>query len=445
MIGEIAADMQRAHGSTCAAVSRSPSWRATRRRVRRAHFSDGSTVDADVVVVALGASATPSGCATRTGGGRMGSRLRRGLPRLRPQRPERPTTSSSPETWHAAPTRCTSTCSSRWSTGPTPWRSPDRRAQHGQHPRPNRWPHLSIPTFWSIQFGVNIKSVGVPTYADEVVVTQGSVADHRFVAAYGYQGRVTAAVSFNNAKWLDHYRQLIERAAPFPPPCPTPDQPLDAKPVPVDFPGPTLLAQGATVVVTGHITPASGASPPCGSTGARREQAGRNRRESDMTTTETPDILPRILDYSNRADPYPLYAELRKTPVALQEDGSYVISTYRELSGILDHPHLSSDVRNLTHPMPATGGERATPSFINLDPPEHDRLRRLAMRHSAPAHPGPRDRHGTRPDRHRRRSDRRLRGQAADRHRRRLRLSVPRHRDAPPVCRARTNHGSTCG
>ncbi|GAX50962.1 cytochrome P450 [Streptomyces olivochromogenes] len=104
-----------------------------------------------------------------------------------------------------------------------------------------------------------------------------------------------------------------------------------------------------------------------------------------MTTTEAPDILPRILDYSNRADPYPLYAELRKTPVALQEDGSYVISTYRELSGILHDPHLSSDVRNLTHPMPAMQ-ERGTPSFINLDPPEHDRMRRLAMRHFGPPH-----------------------------------------------------------
>jgi cytochrome P450 len=104
-----------------------------------------------------------------------------------------------------------------------------------------------------------------------------------------------------------------------------------------------------------------------------------------MTTTETPGILPRILDYSTRADPYPLYAELRRTPVALQEDGSYVISTYRELSGILHDPHLSSDVRNLSHPMPAMQ-ERATPSFINLDPPEHDRLRRLAMRHFGPPH-----------------------------------------------------------
>ncbi|MFE5096158.1 hypothetical protein ACFRCI_38925 [Streptomyces sp. NPDC056638] len=47
-----------------------------------------------------------------------------------------------------------------------------------------------------------------------------------------------------------------------------------------------------------------------------------------MATSQTPDTLHRILDYSSRADPFPLYAELRKTPVALQEDGSYVISTW---------------------------------------------------------------------------------------------------------------------
>ncbi|MER7468592.1 cytochrome P450 [Streptomyces sp. NPDC097981] len=104
-----------------------------------------------------------------------------------------------------------------------------------------------------------------------------------------------------------------------------------------------------------------------------------------MTTTETPDTLQRILDYSSRADPYPLYAELRRTPVARQEDGSYVISTYRELMDILHNPHLSSDVRNLSRPMAAAEG-RATPSFINLDPPEHDRLRRMTMRHFGPPH-----------------------------------------------------------
>ncbi|MFF2200785.1 cytochrome P450 [Streptomyces sp. NPDC058145] len=104
-----------------------------------------------------------------------------------------------------------------------------------------------------------------------------------------------------------------------------------------------------------------------------------------MTTTQRPDTLHRILDYSSRPDPYPLYAELRETPVAQQEDGSYVVSTYREIADLLHNPHLSSDVRNLAHPMPTHEGE-ATPAFINLDPPEHDRLRRMAMRHFGPPH-----------------------------------------------------------
>ncbi|MBW8798317.1 MAG: cytochrome P450 [Streptomyces sp.] len=104
-----------------------------------------------------------------------------------------------------------------------------------------------------------------------------------------------------------------------------------------------------------------------------------------MTTTEAPDTLRRILDYGSRADPYPLYAELRRTPVARQEDGSYVISTYRELEDILHNPHLSSDVRNLAHGMPSAEGA-ATPAFINMDPPEHDRLRRMTMRHFGPPH-----------------------------------------------------------
>ncbi|MFJ8197108.1 cytochrome P450 [Streptomyces sp. NPDC096152] len=96
-------------------------------------------------------------------------------------------------------------------------------------------------------------------------------------------------------------------------------------------------------------------------------------------------MLQRIFDYSARADPYPLYAELRRTPVARQEDDSYVISTYREITNILNDPHLSSDLRNLTRPMPPAE-ERATSSFIHMDSPEHDRLRRMAMRHFGPPH-----------------------------------------------------------
>lgn len=145
------------------------------------------------------------------------------------------------------------------------------------------------------------------------------------------------------------------------------------KPVPVDFPGPALLAQGATVVVTGHDP------------GERRVTAVHRHRQEEGRTTAT-GTLQRIFDYSARADPYPLYAELRRTPVARQEDGSYVISAYREITDILNDPHLSSDVRNLSRPMPSVEGWAAS-SFIHMDSPEHDRLRRMATRHFGPRTP----------------------------------------------------------
>ncbi|MGI5182083.1 FAD-dependent oxidoreductase [Dactylosporangium sp. CA-152071] len=116
----------------------------------------------------------------------------------------------------------------------------------------DRWPHLHMPSFWSLQFGINIKAVGVPTFSDEVVVTQGSVADRRFAAAYGYKGRLTGAVTFNHGKWLPFYARLIEQAAPFPPHFTTVDQPDSMVPVPADVPDPKFLARDATVVVTGH-------------------------------------------------------------------------------------------------------------------------------------------------------------------------------------------------
>ena len=115
-----------------------------------------------------------------------------------------------------------------------------------------RWPHLAVPSFWSAQFGTEIKSVGVPTFADEVVIAQGSTADRRFVAVYGHRGRITAAVGFDQAKWLEFYQGLIERSAPFPPDFRTVDQPDDRQPVPAEIPDQATLRGQATVVLTGH-------------------------------------------------------------------------------------------------------------------------------------------------------------------------------------------------
>ena len=100
-------------------------------------------------------------------------------------------------------------------------------------------------------------------------------------------------------------------------------------------------------------------------------------------------ILRHIYDYANRANPYPLWAKLREKPVSFQEDGpdeagTYVVSTYREIVALLHDPRISSDLRKSVQ----TGGRPQSSTapylFISLDPPEHDRLRRLAMRHFGP-------------------------------------------------------------
>jgi len=107
--------------------------------------------------------------------------------------------------------------------------------------------------FWSVQFGTNIKSVGVPTFADEVVIAQGSVAERRFVAAYGYRGRVTAAVGFDQGMWLESYQKMIDAAEPFPPPFREVDERDSWDPRPPGLPDPrTRPEYDASVMVTGH-------------------------------------------------------------------------------------------------------------------------------------------------------------------------------------------------
>ncbi|CAO4154460.1 Putative cytochrome P450 YjiB [Methylorubrum aminovorans] len=105
-------------------------------------------------------------------------------------------------------------------------------------------------------------------------------------------------------------------------------------------------------------------------------------------------LFEQILDPANRANPYPLYAELRKVPVARQEDGTYVVSTHAELARLISDPRISSDdlpdpqkfrwtgnpvTDLLVRPVRAEIRKRHRP-FIFRDPPDHDRLRGQVMR-----------------------------------------------------------------
>ena len=100
------------------------------------------------------------------------------------------------------------------------------------------------------------------------------------------------------------------------------------------------------------------------------------------------------LRYANRANPYPFYAELRKTPVSRQPDGTYVVSTYREIVSLLHDPRVTSDVTKrpgATRLGPEVDPEGSPltavviePNIITQDPPEHDRDRRRMTRHFGP-------------------------------------------------------------
>ncbi|MET7860117.1 cytochrome P450 [Streptomyces sp. NPDC005318] len=102
-----------------------------------------------------------------------------------------------------------------------------------------------------------------------------------------------------------------------------------------------------------------------------------------------PDTLyQRISDYANRADPYPLYAELRENGVVRQEDGSYLVGTYHQIAALLHDPRISSDFLSRADPDDTLlrPDDDLPPAFIGVDDPEHDRLRRLAMRPFGPPH-----------------------------------------------------------
>ncbi|MDT0467256.1 cytochrome P450 [Streptomyces gibsoniae] len=104
----------------------------------------------------------------------------------------------------------------------------------------------------------------------------------------------------------------------------------------------------------------------------------------------TPDtISAQITDYANRADPYPLYAELRNTPVRREDDGTFLVSTYYEVRSLANDPRLSNDTRNRPSGYARTAEAEDTglpASFIFTDPPLHDQLRDTINRPFGPPH-----------------------------------------------------------
>ncbi len=74
-------------------------------------------------------------------------------------------------------------------------------------------PFGTIAFFWSDQYEARIQFLGRAEPGDEVRVVHGSVDERRFVALYGRDGRLTAALGLTMPKLLMSYRKLLVAGA----------------------------------------------------------------------------------------------------------------------------------------------------------------------------------------------------------------------------------------
>lgn len=72
-----------------------------------------------------------------------------------------------------------------------------------------------VPFVWSDQYDRKIQVVGHLAEATDVHVCHGTLDEYRFVALFGREGRLVGALGFNRARQVMLYRRMIAERAPF--------------------------------------------------------------------------------------------------------------------------------------------------------------------------------------------------------------------------------------
>ena len=108
------------------------------------------------------------------------------------------------------------------------------------------------------------------------------------------------------------------------------------------------------------------------------------------TTAEAQTLLMQLLDPSTRANPYPVYEQIRECgPLHMPDTRLTVFSSFSDCDEVLRHPSSASDSMksSIVQEQIAQGAEMrplGPPGFLFLDPPDHTRLRRLASKAFVP-------------------------------------------------------------
>ncbi len=202
-MGRVCAEVHRDHGvdlRTSVGVDRIEG----DRRVERVALTDGSIIDADVVVVGIGVVPNTEwldGSGLRVGDGVLCDASCLAA--------ERVTAAGDVARWPNQLFGETMRVE-HW----------DNAAAQGAHAarrllNPETGPFTPVPWFWSDQYDRKIQLAGRVRPDDEVRVVNGSVDERRFAAVYGRAGRIVGVLGFNRPRHVMRYRALIEQGSTF--------------------------------------------------------------------------------------------------------------------------------------------------------------------------------------------------------------------------------------
>jgi 3-phenylpropionate/trans-cinnamate dioxygenase ferredoxin reductase subunit len=197
-MGDVLAGMHRDHGVDLRTSAGVDGFEGDT-RVERVRLADGSTIDADVVVVGVGVAPNTAWL------GDSGLTIDNGI--------------VCDETLAAAPGIVAAGDVCRW---PNPLFGGElMRLEHWTNAAEQGVaagarllaavpsPYAPVPFVWSDQYETKIQVVGHVRGDDEIVVVDGSVDDLRFVAAAGRGGRLVGAIGFSRPRVVMQYRRMI--------------------------------------------------------------------------------------------------------------------------------------------------------------------------------------------------------------------------------------------
>ncbi len=204
-MGDVAAELHRSHGVDLR-CGVSVEALEGEHRIERVRLSDGSVLDADLVVVGIGV--TPETCWLSS----SGLELEDGVVCDASCATRAPGVVAAGDVarWYN-PLFDESMRVEHWTNAVEQGVAAAKRLLGGPDAAE---PFAPVPLFWSDQFELKIQFAGRMQPHDEFRVVHGSVKEHRFVALYGRAGRLVGALAFNRPRQLMGYRQLIaERTA----------------------------------------------------------------------------------------------------------------------------------------------------------------------------------------------------------------------------------------